>query len=198
MKTSFAVLAVLFAATGAVQLRDDEEQMNLQVGVEAQARISVRAELRESLAEFLYRGDAYPETILPNSKPVARTDLAKSTPLKDIEYTNVQVDDFQWGRGLYYNTDEELKDIESILPGPKAIAKADLPKDSDVDVALVQIKDDDMSVESARVQAAQMQAQMDQAIAQADAKRAEQQVQYESSISKDDPASQLQGLMNAQ
>jgi len=30
---------------------------------------------------------------------------------------------------------------------------------------------------------------MDQAIAQADAKRAEQQAQYESSISNDDPAS---------
>ena len=38
---------------------------------------------------------------------------------------------------------------------------------------------------------------MDSAIAQADAKRAEQQAQYESSISRDDPASQLQGLMNA-
>ena len=43
-----------------------------------------------------------------------------------------------------------------------------------------------------------MQAQMDNAIAEADQKRAEQQVQYESAVSNDDPASQLQGLMNAQ
>ena len=39
---------------------------------------------------------------------------------------------------------------------------------------------------------------MDQSVAEADAKRAEQQVQYESNIKNDDPAGQLQGLMNAQ
>ena len=43
-----------------------------------------------------------------------------------------------------------------------------------------------------------MQAQMDQAVAEADAKRAEQQRQYEINIKNDDPAGQLQGLMNAQ
>ena len=43
-----------------------------------------------------------------------------------------------------------------------------------------------------------MQAQMDAAVAQADAKRAEQQTQYEENITKSDPAAQLQGLMNAQ
>jgi len=42
-----------------------------------------------------------------------------------------------------------------------------------------------------------MQAQMDAAVAEADQKRAEQQTQYESAIQKNDPASQLQGLMNA-
>lgn len=187
---------MLFAAAGAVQLRD-EETVDLQIGVEAQARINVRAELRENLAEFLYRGDAFPETILPNSKPVARSDLPASTPIRDMEFTNVQVSD-EWGRGLYAGTKEELKYPESILPGPVAIAKADLPADSDPDVAFLQIHDDEMSVEAARIQAAQMQAQMDQAIAQADAKRAEQQAQYEASINNNDPASQLQGLMNAQ
>ena len=39
---------------------------------------------------------------------------------------------------------------------------------------------------------------MDQAVAQADQKRAAQQAQYETAIKNDDPASQLQGLMNAQ
>jgi len=43
-----------------------------------------------------------------------------------------------------------------------------------------------------------MQASMDQAIAEADAKRAQQQAQYEQNIKNDDPAGQLQGLMNAQ
>ena len=43
-----------------------------------------------------------------------------------------------------------------------------------------------------------MQAQMDAAVAQADQKREEQQAQYENNISNNDPAAQLQGLMNAQ
>lgn len=43
-----------------------------------------------------------------------------------------------------------------------------------------------------------MQAQMDKAVADADAKRAVQQAQYENNISNNDPAAQLQGLMNAQ
>jgi len=43
-----------------------------------------------------------------------------------------------------------------------------------------------------------MQAQMDQAVADADAKRAAQQQQYDQNIQNNDPAAQLQGLMNAQ
>lgn len=58
--------------------------------------------------------------------------------------------------------------------------------------------DNEISVEQAREQAAQMQAQMDAAVAAADAKRAEQQKQFEENIAKGDPAAQLQGLMNAQ
>jgi len=42
--------------------------------------------------------------------------------------------------------------------------------------------DGEISVEEARIQAAQMQAQMDKAVADADAKRAEQQAQYEANI----------------
>lgn len=62
----------------------------------------------------------------------------------------------------------------------------------------LQLNDDDLSVEDAKAQAAQMQAQMDQAVAAADAKRAEQQKQFEENVNKGDPAAQLQGLMNAQ
>jgi len=65
--------------------------------------------------------------------------------------------------------------------------------------SFVQLSDSDLpTVAEARLQAAQMQAQMDQSVAEADARRAEQQVQYESNIKNDDPAGQLQGLMNAQ
>jgi len=48
--------------------------------------------------------------------------------------------------------------------------------------------DGEMTVQEARIQAAQMQAQMDEAVVTADKKRAEQQVQYESNISNNDPA----------
>ena len=66
-------------------------------------------------------------------------------------------------------------------------------------VFAIKLHDDELpSVEDAKVQAAQMQAQMDQAVADADAKRAQQQAQYEANIKNDDPAGQLQGLMNAQ
>ena len=176
MRTSFAVLAALFASTAAIRMPIQEEDiLDLQIGVEAQARVNVRAQLRENLAEYLYRGDAFPETILPNSVPVARSDLPASTPIKDMEFTEVQLND-EWNRGLY-RSGEELKYPESILPNGTPVAKADLPADSDPDVydgTFVQVADDDLSVEAARAQAAQMQAQMDQAIAQADAKRAEQ------------------------
>jgi len=61
---------------------------------------------------------------------------------------------------------------ETILPGsepllPKPSAKIDLQLDES-------IGDEEITVEQARQQAAQMQAQMDQAVAEADARRAEQ------------------------
>ena len=46
-------------------------------------------------------------------------------------------------------------------------------------------------VSDTKVKFQQMQAQMDAAVAQADAKRAEQQSQYENNINKGDPAAQL-------
>ena len=62
----------------------------------------------------------------------------------------------------------------------------------------VSTKDDDDSVEGAKAKWAAMQAQMEQSVAQADQKRAEQQAAYETNIQNDDPQAQLQGLMNAQ
>jgi hypothetical protein len=53
------------------------------------------------------------------------------------------------------------------------------------------------TVECAREQAAQMQAQLDKGVAEADAKREAQQKAFEEQDSSD-PAAQLKGLMNAQ
>lgn len=70
-------------------------------------------------------------------------------------------------------------------------------EDMPSDLQFVNLGDDDDTVEGARIKAAQMQAQLDQAVADADAKRAAQQTQFENQ-DMNDPASQLQGLMNAQ
>lgn len=86
-----------------------------------------------------------------------------------------------------------------ILPGSEPIMPIPSSNPLVFEESFVQIRDDELpSVEDAKVQAAQMQAQMDQAVAEADAKRAQQQAQYEENIKNDDPAGQLQGLMNAQ
>ena len=58
------------------------------------------------------------------------------------------------------------------------------------------IHDDDDTVEGARAKFALMQQEMEEKIAAADAKREEQAKQQ--MAQGDDPASQLQGLMNAQ
>jgi len=97
--------------------------------------------------------------------------------------------------GGYYNESPlDNRYPEYILPNSVPVVPADLPASSDMDVAFVQLHDDEgdlPSVEQARLQAAQMQAQMDQAIAEADQKRAEQQAQYDANIQNDDPAGQL-------
>jgi len=55
---------------------------------------------------------------------------------------------------------------------------------------LIQLGDDDDTVEGARIKAAQMQAQLDKAVADADAKREEQAKQFEMQ-DRNDPAAQL-------
>ena len=86
-----------------------------------------------------------------------------------------------------------------ICPGSEPLLPIASSNPDVFEEAFVQVRDDELpSVEDARAQAAAMQAQMDQAVAEADAKRAQQQAQYEANIKNDDPAGQLQGLMNAQ
>jgi len=46
------------------------DPIDLQIGVEAQARSNVRETLRQQLRSALQRGDAWPETILPGSEPI--------------------------------------------------------------------------------------------------------------------------------
>jgi hypothetical protein len=65
------------------------------------------------------------------------------------------------------------------------------------DVNMLQMSDEICeTVECAKQQAAQMQAQLDAGVAEADAKRDAQEAAFKSQDSND-PAAQLQGLMNA-
>jgi len=153
------VIAMLVASTSAINF-GPSDQLDLQVGVEAVARSTVRQQLRNQLRAALshdgikfqnqvFGDDGYPGFIIPGSEPLLPI---ASAP---IDMNNLQLD-------------------------------------SDV------VEAPEMSVAEARLQAAQMQAQMDASVAEADQKRADQQKQYENNIQNDDPQGQLQGLMNAQ
>jgi len=89
-----------------------------------------------------------------------------------------------------------------VIPGSEIIPHPNPAASSDMDQANIQLEstigDSDDTVEGAKIAAAQMQAQMDAAVAAADEKRAQQQAQFESNKNNNDPAAQLQGLMNAQ
>ena len=64
-----------------------EDHVDLQIGTDARARSSVRDQLRQQLRTALYRGDGYPEIILPNGTPVLP--IPSSDP--DV-YAAVQLD----------------------------------------------------------------------------------------------------------
>ena len=122
------------------------------------------------------RGDAWPGVILPGSEPIMPKPSAK---------IDLQIGVEAQARS---NVRETLK---------QQLRSALAVEDHPVDSQFIALKDDDDTVEGARLKAAQMQAQLDKAVADADAKRAEQQKQFEAQDSSD-PAAQLQGLMNAQ
>jgi len=120
------------------------------------------------------RGDSFPGPILPGSEPIMpKTPAAGSDYFLQLEESS----------HIRHKLQHKLR---------KALRRG-FPEDNN----LIQLKDDDDTVEGARLKAAQMQAQLDQAVADADAKRAEQQKQFDNQ-DMSDPASQLQGLMNAQ
>lgn len=163
MKSSLFVLCALFASASAVKLEPEDESVNLQVGVEAAARSNVREMLKANLRAALEhapghsRGD-WDAWILPAADPYdPATALPSSNP--DV-FEGVQLSETQWPAAIL-PCSEPHEHLQSSNP--------------DVfEETFVQVKDDDLpSVEDARMQAAQMQAQMDQAIAQADQKRAE-------------------------
>jgi len=167
--------SVIIALLGCAQAIRPIEDVTLQVGVEAEARSNVRETLKNQLRNALARGDAFPAVILPNGTPTM------PTPSASIE---LQIDAEADSR---MSTRQQLQeDLREYLGGLK-------------ENSFLQMRDDDMpTVAEAKEQAAQMQAQMDAAVAAADAKRAEQQRTFEANIDKGDPAAQLQGLMNAQ
>ena len=188
MKSSLFVLCALFASAYAIKAVPEEDQVNLQVGVEAQARANVREMLKANLRAALERPSGNTRAgidtwILPGSVPV----MPEPSSNPDV-FTGVQLEE---SRGDAWPG--------PICPGSEPIMPIASSNPDVFEEAFVQVRDDELpSVEDARAQAAAMQAEMDHAVAEADAKRAQQQAQYEANIKNDDPAGQLQGLMNAQ
>jgi hypothetical protein len=127
----------------------------------------------------LQRGNAYPATILPGSVPIlpiASAPLFLQTLAESGAEAHIR-------HKLQHKLRKALKREHYHL--------------SDDSLLMLQDEGDD-TVASARIQAAQMQAQLDQAVADADAKREQQKQEFENRGDSDDPASQLKGLMNAQ
>lgn len=144
MKSSLFVIAALFATTSAIKSVPQDEFIDLQVGVEAQARSNVREMLRNNLRAALdrpagksrYDIDAY---ILPNSEPVEA--VPSSNP--DV-FSAVQV---QEQRGDAWPG--------PILPGSEPIYPIESSPMDVFEPSFVQVSDDELpSVEDARAQAA--------------------------------------------
>lgn len=121
------------------------------------------------------RGDAWPGVILPGSEPI----LPKPSDPIDLQI------------GVEGQARSNVR--ETLIRQLRSALQAEGPQESQ----FVQLADDDDTVEGARRKAAEMQAQLDKAVADADAKREAQQKAFEAQDSND-PAAQLQGLMNAQ
>jgi len=169
MKSSIFVIAALLGATQAIR---PSESMNLQVESMAAERATVRETLKNQLRTAL---NSFPGPILPGSTPT------EPTPSDPIE---VQ---------LIAQAEKRTKAREEIAEKLRDYLQIEGEN------SLIQLGDDEeLTVEQAKEAAAKMQAQMDEAVAAADAKRAEQQKQFEENVNKGDPAAQLQGLMNAQ
>lgn len=115
--------------------------------------------LASASAVRVQRGDAWPGVILPGSEPIMPI---PSDPI------DLQLDEQAAERA---NVRLELKnELRSAL---------DMNTGRPSEVQFVQIRDADDTVEGAREKAAQMQAQLDKAVADADAKRAQQQAEFE-------------------
>ena len=95
-------MAALLASAEAVKIYDDDEAVNLQLGVEARARSNVRQQLSSQLHAYLDRvnenggyynedplDNRYPEYILPNSVPVVPVDLPASSDM-DVAFVQLR------------------------------------------------------------------------------------------------------------
>ena len=138
---------------------------------------ALSALLASTSAVSVNRGDSYPAPILPGSEPIMPI---PSAPI--LLQQSMQTESRQEAH-IRHKLQHKLR---------KALRKSHFPTDEN----LIFLGDDD-TVEDARIQAAQMQAQLDKAVADADAKREEQARAFQMQDSSD-PAAQLQGLMNAQ
>lgn len=127
------------------------------------------------------RGNSFPGPILPNRTPLdfnAQKANSAVDPWFDHRYGKEP-----WTPPLSVVTLQlEAQEGESVRHRLQHQLRAYLDQDdSDMpsDIQFVNLGDDDDTVEGARLKAAQMQAQLDQAVADADAKRAAQQKAFE-------------------
>ena len=105
----------------------------------------------------LDRGDAWPGVILPGSEPI----LPKPSAKIDLQI------------GVEAQARSNVR--ESLIKQLRGALQAEGPYESQ----LIQLADDDDTVEGARRKAAEMQAQLDKAVADADAKREAQRKAFE-------------------
>ena len=126
-----------------------------------------------------HRGDAYPQVIMPGSvaiMPIASSPLFLQMNAESGEESHIR-----------HKLQHKLR---------KALKREHYQPEED---NLIMLEGDgEDTVADARLQAAQMQAQLDEAVEKADATREKQRLAFENQQTKDDPAAQLQGLMNAQ
>jgi hypothetical protein len=224
MKSSAIVICLFLGLTQAI----NHENLNIQIESEAENRMQIRSQLQQELRAALSKDHVtqdLPRHILPGSvaiphpNPAGSSDMDQSLIGVEAEIESESLSRATTRQLLQVNLrnallsgrcvegDCDVNEWNHSWPGPVLPGSAPIPypnptPSSDLDdSSLLQTaapEFDDTTVEGARQAAALMQATMDQAVAAADAKRAAQQKDFENNVNKNDPASQLKGLMNAQ
>jgi len=194
MKSSAFVICLFLGLTQAIK----HEDLNIQIESEAENRMQIRSQLQHQLREALSKDvitQDLPRHILPGSvaiphpNPAGSSDMDQSLLGVEAEIESESLSRATTRQLLQINLrnallsgdcvkDGDCADFTTVLPGSIIIPLPNAIPSSDIDDAsLLQTEApefDDTTVEGARQAAALMQAQMDQAVAAADEKRAKQ------------------------